>query len=99
MGHPAIQEVALHATGQQSGDDEIKLTVVLRPDATLTEHELCLWSIEKLPHFAVPRYIEFRAELIKNPTGRVLKYKLRDEGVTPATWDREAAGITVRRRK
>ena len=35
----------------------------------------------------------------KNPTGRVLKYQLRDEGCTPTTWDREEAGIIVRRRK
>jgi len=47
----------------------------------------------------VPRYIEFRGQLPKNPTGRVLKYQLRDEGCTPTTWDREEAGIIVRRRK
>jgi hypothetical protein len=29
----------------------------------------------------------------------VLKYRLRDEGVTPATWDREAAGIIVRKQR
>lgn len=98
-GHPAIQECAVHATSAQTGEDEIKLTVVLRKEATLSERELCLWSIEALPHFAVPRFYEFRIELPKNPTGRVLKYRLRDEGVTPATWDREAAGIVVRRRK
>ena len=57
------------------------------------------WAIAQLPYFAVPRYIEFRAELIKNPTGKVLKYRLREEGVTAATWDRQAAGIEVRRRK
>jgi len=28
----------------------------------------------------------------------VLKYQLRDEAVTPATWDREAAGVTIERR-
>jgi crotonobetaine/carnitine-CoA ligase len=99
LSHPCIQEAAVHATATQSGEDEIKITAVLRAGATLGEHELCLWSIEKLPHFAIPRYYEFRAELIKNPTGRVLKYRLRDEGVTATTWDREAAGISIRRRK
>jgi crotonobetaine/carnitine-CoA ligase len=29
----------------------------------------------------------------------VLKYRLRDEGITATTWDREAAGISIRRRK
>jgi crotonobetaine/carnitine-CoA ligase len=98
VAHPAIQEIAIHAVGAQDAEDEIKATVVLREDAVLTEEELCRWSIDNLPHFAVPRYYEFRTELVKNPTGRVLKYRLREEGLTPATWDREEAGIIVRRR-
>ncbi|WP_068089057.1 AMP-binding protein [Novosphingobium rosa] len=99
QAHHAVAEVAVHAVGAQTGEDEIKVTVVLRDDVLMTEEELCLWSIDNLPHFAVPRYVEFRAALPKNPTGRVLKYQLRDESVTPTTWDREAAGIQVRRRK
>lgn len=96
--HPAVKEVAVHACGPTTGEDEIKATIVLQDDATITEQDLCEWSIERLPHFAVPRFFEFRAEIYKNPTGKVLKYKLRDEGLTPQTWDREEAGIIVRRR-
>jgi crotonobetaine/carnitine-CoA ligase len=99
LKHDAIAEVAVHAVNAQTGEDELKVTAVLREGALVTEQDLCLWSIENLPHFAVPRYVEFRPALPKNPTGRVLKYQLRDEGCTPATWDREAAGIAVRRRK
>ena len=36
-------------------------------------------------------------QLPKTPTHRIEKYKLRQEGVTPDTWDREAAGIVLRR--
>jgi len=96
--HPDIAEVAIHAVGRQDAEDELKATIVLREGASVTAHELCHWAMERLPHFAVPRYIEFRAELLKNPTGKVLKYRLRDEGVTAITWDREIAGIEVRRR-
>jgi crotonobetaine/carnitine-CoA ligase len=99
LSHHAIAEVAVHAVGAQTGEDDIKVTAILRDGALLTQHELCLWAIDNLPHFAVPRYIEFRGELPKNPTGRVLKYQLRNEGCTPGTWDREEAGIVVRRRK
>jgi carnitine-CoA ligase len=45
----------------------------------------------------VPRYIRFVEALPKTPTERVQKVKLRDEGVTADTWDREAAGVTIRR--
>ena len=60
--------------------------------------ELFRWCIDELPYFVLPRYIEFRAELPRSPVGRVLKRELRDEGVTPATWDAETSGITYEKR-
>ena len=45
----------------------------------------------------VPRYIRFVETLPKTPTERVQKVKLRDEGITADTFDREAAGITIKR--
>ena len=88
----------MHAVPSELGEDDVKITVVLQDDAQLTEEELCRWMAERVPYFAIPRYVEFRADLPRNPVGRVLKYQLRDEGVTAATWDREAAGVTFERR-
>lgn len=96
--HPAIAEVAVHAVLSDASEDDIKVTAVLHPGASLGEEELCRWSLDKVPYFAIPRYIEFRAELPRNPVGRVLKFELRDQGCTPATWDMEKAGIKVERR-
>jgi crotonobetaine/carnitine-CoA ligase len=50
-----------------------------------------------MPYFMVPRYVRFVDALPKTPTERVQKVRLRDEGVTPDTLDREAEGIRVRR--
>jgi crotonobetaine/carnitine-CoA ligase len=98
MAHGEIVEAAVHAVSGRNAEDEIKLTAVLKVGSAILHRELCLWAIGKLPYFAVPRYFEFRHELPRNPTGKVLKYKLRDEGVTAATWDREEGGVTVHRR-
>ncbi len=43
----------------------------------------------RLPYFAVPRYLEFMAELPMTENGKVQKYKLRERGVTAAAWDRQ----------
>ncbi len=97
-GHAVIKDVAVHAVPSPLGEDDVKVTAVLQEDSSVGEEELCRWIADRVPFFAIPRYIEFRADLPRNPVGRVLKYQLRDEGVTKHTWDREAAGVTFERR-
>jgi crotonobetaine/carnitine-CoA ligase len=96
--HAAIEDVAVHAVLSPLTEDEVKATVVLREGSDLTEEALCIWAIDRVPYFAVPRYIEFRTTLPRTPVGRVLKYQLRDEGVTASTWDRERSGIQLKKR-
>ena len=52
-----------------------------------------------MAHFMVPRYVRIVAALPKTPTAKVEKARLRTEGVTSDTWDREAAGMKVGREK
>jgi carnitine-CoA ligase len=69
------------------GEDEVMACVVLRDGAGIDPGELAAFCDERLARFAVPRYLE---ELPLTPSGKVEKYKLRDRGVTRATWDRES---------
>jgi len=96
--HPDVADVAVHAVPSAVTEDDVKVTAVLREGANLTEEELCRWCLDKLPYFAIPRYIEFRSELPRNATGKVLKYQLREEGVTPNTWDIDDSDIEVVKR-
>jgi carnitine-CoA ligase len=98
LKHIDIIEVAAHAVFSDLGEDDLKVTAVLRKGATLTAKELFEWSIDRLPYYALPRYIEFREELPKSPIGRIHKYVLRDEGCTPNTWDREKDGVSFDKR-
>ncbi len=96
--HPDIADVAVHAVPSDLTEDDVKVTAVRREGAGLTEERLCRWCLDKLPYFAVPRYIEFRTELPRNATGKVLKDQLRAEGVTPGTWDIGSSEIEVVKR-
>jgi crotonobetaine/carnitine-CoA ligase len=98
QNHPDIMDVAVHAVFSELGEDDVKITCILQEGSVLTPEALCAWSLDRVPFFAVPRYIEFRKDLPRNPTGKVLKYQLRDEGCTPGTWDREKAGFKMERR-
>jgi len=96
--HPGISEVAVHAVPSDKGEDDVKVTAVLHDGATLQPEELFRWATDSVPYYALPRYIEFRGTLPKNPQGRVLKYLLRDEGKTASTWDWEDTDIKVDKR-
>jgi len=98
MRHPGLADVAVHAVPSVITEDDLKVTATTKEGATVSEEELFRWCIEELPYFALPRYIEFRAELPRSPVGRVLKRELRDEACGDAWWDAEASGITYDKR-
>lgn len=97
--HPQIKEAA--AIGVKAGEgasSEDEIMVVCIAEGTAPDPaELTHWLAERIPYFMVPRYIRFVETLPKTPTERVQKVKLREEGITPDTFDREAAGITIKR--
>jgi len=99
LAHPEVREVAVHSVISELSEDEVKVTIALKQGSVLQPDVLCEWSIARLPHFAVPRYIEFRDELPKTATGRVQKHVLRSEGVTGTTWDRSKSAIVVMKRR
>lgn len=51
----------------------------------------------RMPYFAVPRFVELMAALPRTENGKVQKFKLRERGRTAATWDRDAAGLVLKR--
>jgi crotonobetaine/carnitine-CoA ligase len=95
--HPKILESAAVAVKSELAEDEVKICVVLKPGENLDYEELINYANERMPYFAVPRYVEFMDRLPKTPTERIQKYILKQAGITGATWDREKAGIKITR--
>ena len=97
--HPGVKEAAaigVKAGEGASSEDEIMI-VCIAEGTTPDPAELTHWMAERMPYFMVPRYIRFVEALPKTPTERVQKVVLREQGITPDTFDREAAGITIKR--
>ncbi len=92
--HPAVLEVAVHAVPSDLGEDDVKACLVT-DGASLDYADLFDFFADNLPYFAIPRYVEVCAELPKNGVGRVLKHKLRADGVTKDTVDLQALGFEV----
>ena len=97
--HPDIKEAAVigvKAGEGASSEDEIMVVCIAEGKAP-DPAEFTQWMADRMPYFMVPRYIRFVDALPKTPTERVQKVKLREEGVTADTFDREAAGISIKR--
>lgn len=94
---PGVSDAA--AVGVPSGyegDDDIKLFVVHNGQEELTPTDLLKALARKLPHFMLPRYIEFVDHLPRTPTAKVMKKALREMGNHNDTWDRKADGLRLR---
>jgi crotonobetaine/carnitine-CoA ligase len=96
--HPAIAEAACHAVASEFAEDDVKACVLLNEGMELTYKELMDHCVANIPYFAVPRYLEIMDDFPRNPVGRVLKYQLRDRGLTEQTWDAEAEGYEIPKR-
>ena len=97
LSHPDVANVAVFPVRSELAEDEVMAAIVRRPGTALSEIALMEFCQPRLAYFAVPRFIDFVDELPTTESGKVQKYKLRDRGVTPGTWDREAAGYRLRR--
>jgi benzoate-CoA ligase len=56
-----------------------KAFVVLKPGASATAEELKAFVKDKLAPYKYPRHIEFVSDLPKTATGKIQRFKLRDQ--------------------
>jgi crotonobetaine/carnitine-CoA ligase len=97
VSHPAVVLAAVFPVSSELAEDEVMAAIVLRDGAYASEEELVRFCDGKMPYFAVPRFIELTATLPRTENGKVQKFKLRERGRSAATWDREAAGVALKR--
>jgi crotonobetaine/carnitine-CoA ligase len=94
---PAVAECAAVAVPSEWSEDEVKVFVIAKPDTNLDPVELIEFLRPRMAHYMIPRFVEIVDELPRTNTFKVMKHELRDRGNSDATWDREAAGIVVKR--
>lgn len=97
--HPAVREAAAYAVDLADGEQEVMVAVAPTDGAVIDPRALLEDLAPRMPHFMLPRYVRVLPDLPRTPTNKVRKAELRAEGVTPDTFDREAAGMVVRRRR
>jgi benzoate-CoA ligase len=77
--HPAVLEAAVIGVIDGEGLTKTKAFVVLKAGGAASEAELKAFVKDKLAPYKYPRQIQFVAELPKTATGKIQRFKLREQ--------------------
>jgi len=77
--HPKVKEVAVVGVPHEKWGETVKAVVVVNEAEDLTPEELIKFCDGKLARFKIPKLVEFIDALPRTVSGKVLKYKLRDQ--------------------
>lgn len=92
-----LESAAYAVKSLEFAEDEVMVSVVLKPGEKMTSEELLDYCQGKMAYFMIPRFIDFINELPKSKVHRTLKQILKERGVTETTYDREKAGYEIKR--
>jgi fatty-acyl-CoA synthase len=77
--HPAISQAAVFGVPDVKYGEELCAWVQLHRDASLTAEEVRAHCKRNLAHYKVPRYIEFVSEFPTTVSGKIQKFKMREQ--------------------
>lgn len=95
----AVLEAAAVPAKTDDGEEEVLLFVTARQNMEVSPLALTEHLVNQLPYFMVPRYIRVVDELPKTSTGKVQKTELRCASLVQGSWDREAAGVILKKER
>lgn len=97
LRHPDIADAAAFAVRSEMSEDEVMISVVMKPGAKFDPEALVDHCQHHMSYFMVPRFIEAVPALPRTMTEKVQKFLLREQAEQRLAeiWDREKAGIKL----
>lgn len=79
FSHPAVAEVAVIGVPDEKWGELVTALVVTAPDEQVTAEEIIAHCRGRLAGFKIPKRVEFRDAIPRTATGKIQKFKLREE--------------------
>ncbi len=77
--HPKVQDVQVVGVPDAKYGEELCAWVIAKPGQTVTQDELTAFCQGQIAHYKVPRYIRLVSAFPMTVTGKIQKFKIRDE--------------------
>lgn len=77
--HPKIKDVQVVGVPSEKYGEEVMAFVQLKPGQTITGEEIKEYCRNKIARFKVPRYVEFIDSYPTTASGKIQKFKLREQ--------------------
>ena len=79
--HPDVEDVQVIGLPDERYGEELMAWVKRRPGADVDDEALRGYCQGKIAHFKIPRYVRFVDEFPMTVTGKVQKFKMREQSI------------------
>lgn len=76
--HPAVREVAVIGQPDEKWGEAVTAVVVLRANMEASPDDIKKFCEGQIARFRIPKFVDFVTELPKNPTGKILRRRVRE---------------------
>jgi len=77
---PGVKDVQVVGIASKKYGEEVGAFIILQPDAKISEEDVRDYCRGKISRFKIPKYVFFVDGFPMNAAGKILKYKMREEG-------------------
>ncbi len=93
--HPAIKDVQVIGVPDEKFGEELCAWVILNEGATATDEDVRAFCRGKIAHYKIPRYVRFVEGWPMTVSGKVQKYKMREESIAELGLENAAKIVTA----
>jgi fatty-acyl-CoA synthase len=80
-GHPDVADVQVIGVPDERYGEELMAWLIPRSGATLTEEDIKDFCRGRIAHYKIPRYVKFVDAFPMTVTGKVQKFKMREDAI------------------
>jgi feruloyl-CoA synthase len=77
--HPAVSEVAVIGLPHAEWGESVTAVIVAKPGTTVDAEDIRAHCTDRLAKYKIPRHVHLSASVPRTPTGKVMKYQLRQQ--------------------